>query len=83
MIGKEPIPRLITAEEAVELNKIAGTVDEMEIATEVFRESANMVKDLPYGYAFACRLATVWSAGRIQGIREERAKRKNAGAVNE
>lgn len=63
---------LVTAQEAVKVSKHRGLKD-IYIATEIAEEykTSGDVMELIFLYG------TIWNAGRIQGIREERAKRAN------
>lgn len=78
MIQKENIPELISAEEAAAISYRAGTISSMDRAREImdaYLKLEPLTDDQKY-YAY-CVLATIYDAGRIQGIREERLKRKN------
>lgn len=73
MTGKAPIQQLIAPAEAIELFKYAG-IREMYIAKDLHdfyraqkgRDSWDMMSLLSF----------VYDTGRVQGMREERAKRK-------
>lgn len=77
MIGKRQAPALITTEEAIQLSFRAGTHESIERSYPLFK--AYIEEALKRGYsgefAILCALATVYDAGRIQGIREERKAR--------
>lgn len=81
MIGansKQP-PQLITPEEAVAISMRAGTTDEIYIAVAIAEEyeRLNFAPNDKW-YHIACLYATLYEAGRLQGIREERYRRKKA-----
>ena len=83
MIMKSHSPRLVTAEEAVAISNKAGTVEEcfiaVEIAEEWWRQMPPIMRESHDVLFIRSTLyATLWTAGRLQGIREERAKRKEA-----
>lgn len=77
MIGKKQYPALITAEEAVRVGQAAGECESIHRVTEIYHEwkKSPQFPDSP-GYDFWCMLAAMYDAGRIQGIREERSRRK-------
>lgn len=75
MQGKRTPPTMINPVETVELCLQYGTIDSGSIAVEI----ANRYEErTPYTgrYRLFCLLGTVYEAGRLQGIREERARRK-------
>lgn len=79
MVGKRDFPELITPQEAAELCSSYGTTECItrgrSIAEAVSqRESKNSYNDPHWVYYVS--LGTIYEAGRIQGIREERLKRK-------
>lgn len=81
MIGRGNTPQLITAEEAVAISLRAGTTEEIHRAVEIAaeyqkREPTLIAERGDTFYRAACLYATIWEAGRIQGIREERSKQK-------
>lgn len=77
MISKKESPQLITTEEAVTLCAKFATLDDIYTAEDIYLAYIDKVKDTrDERYAEMCVLAAVYSAGRIQGIREERAKRR-------
>lgn len=61
---------LVTPKEAVRLSEYRSIKD-IYIAVEIAKEykATGIVQDLTWVFG------TIWNAGRIQGIREERAKR--------
>ena len=82
MIGnvKRNIPELITPAEAVSLTREYATSQEILAVIEIEREyrkhperNAKNPRDL-----YMILLTTCYNAGRIQGIREERQRRKTA-----
>lgn len=82
MTGKEPVNPLITPAEAFELSKHIN-VSETQLAIELFDffRAHRITSREPY-WDLACALAFIYDTGRVQGIREERAKRKRANAQN-
>lgn len=78
MISKKESPQLITTEEAVTLCIKFATLDDVYTAEDIYLAYMDKVKDTrDESYAEMCALAAIYSAGRIQGIREERAKRRH------
>lgn len=82
---KDAIP-LVTPQEAV---KLAGlrTIGDFDIVREIYNEFVSGLSDeeikknkLYYSVSF---WATVWNAGRVQGIREERIRRKTKNNITE
>lgn len=69
---------LVTPAEAVKLTGYR-TIKDSKIAVEVAEEYGR-TGDLKE--SFAGLLGAVWNAGRIQGIREERARRSSRSATN-
>lgn len=75
MIGKKEVPIMISAEEIVSICDNAGTIDSIDMAIAIEREfrkleSSQTCNDQKWNYYRM--LATIYDAGRIQGIREER-----------
>lgn len=78
MISKKESPQLITTEEAVTLCIKFATLDDVYTAEDIYLAYMDKVKDTrDERYVEMCTLAAIYSAGRIQGIREERAKRRH------
>lgn len=75
MQGKRTPPTLIDPEEIVELCLSYATIDTGNVAAELV-EHYNRKSPYTGRYRTFCLLATLYEAGRIQGMREERAKRK-------
>lgn len=76
MVGKTTPPELITAKEAIALFEFA-TISEMYIVKELadtYRAAKG--KDQDSLWDTMSLLSFIYDTGRIQGIREERAKRK-------
>lgn len=76
MTGKAPIQQLIAPAEAMELFRYAG-VREMYIAKDLhdfYREQKGRHSDSLWD--MMSLLSFVYDTGRVQGMREERAKRK-------
>lgn len=85
MVGNctKPQPALlVSAQEAVHLGKNYGTVDTLYIAQEIAEEyyktleaeEQTGLRDHYYEFIMLCSI--LFDAGRLQGIREERAKRR-------
>lgn len=71
------IENLVTAEEIVELFRHQGTFDEIGNAKAIIEEwqrtsTSDSAKD--GAWDFSLMIGCIYAAGRIQGIREERAK---------
>lgn len=79
MVGKRDFPELITPQEAAELCSSYGTTESMErgrnIAEAVRQSESKKSYNDPH-WVYYVSLGTIYEAGRIQGIREERLKRK-------
>lgn len=73
MVDKLAFESLVTPAEAVEL-AMFRTYKDVRIASEVATEH-NRLLDVD---STAWVMGAIWNAGRIQGIREERAKRRDA-----
>lgn len=76
MTGKVPIQQLITPAEAMELFRYAG-IQEMHIAKDLpdfYRTQKGRYSDSLWD--MMSLLSFVYDTGRVQGMREERAKRK-------
>lgn len=77
MISKKESPQLITTEEAVTLCAKFATLDDIYTAEDIYLAYIDKVKGTcGERYAEMCALSAVYLTGRIQGIREERAKRR-------
>lgn len=76
MTGKAPIQPLIAPAEAIELFKYAG-IREMYIAKDLYDfYRAQRGRDSDILWDTMSLLSFIYDTGRVQGIREERAKRK-------
>ena len=76
MIGKAPFQQFIEPAEAISLFRYAGC-QEMYIAKDlhvIYREQRG--KDSDSLWDMMSLLSFVYDTGRVQGMREERAKRK-------
>lgn len=76
MTGKVPIQQLITPAEAMELFRYAS-IQEMHIAKDLhdfYRTQKG--RDSDSLWDMMSLLSFVYDTGRVQGMREERAKRK-------
>lgn len=69
---KRAVNILISSSEAVKLSEFR-TIEDIYIATDIATEyqKSGIVQEMTWLYG------TIWNAGRIQGIREERSKRKS------
>ena len=76
MTGKNLPAQMITPEEALALFE-HSTTEEIMRAKELCDayQEANPYKDADHRWKFYNLLSFVYGAGRVQGIREERAKR--------
>lgn len=76
MTGKAPIQQLIAPAEAIELFKYAG-IREMYIAKDLYDfYRAQRGRNSDSLWDMMSLLSFVYDTGRVQGMREERAKRK-------
>lgn len=76
MTGKAPIQQLVAPDEAMELFKYAG-IREMYIAKDLYDfYRAQKGRDSDSLWDTMSLLSFIYVTGRIQGMREERAKRK-------
>ena len=76
MTGKAPIHQLIAPAEAMELFKYAG-IREMYIAKDLYDfYRAQRGRNSDSLWDTMSLLSFVYDTGRVQGMREERAKRK-------
>jgi len=74
MISKTTAPLLISAEEVAKLFKRAGTVGSVERAIAIQR-AYSAISSYESSLESLLVLGAIYDGGRIQGIREERAKR--------
>ena len=82
MKDKLEVVRLVSAEEAIRLGDHRA-IDDMSVAGEImveYRKKPSKSNDSQWD--MLSLLAVVWNAGRVQGIREERKKRKELIANN-
>lgn len=76
MTGKAPTQRLITPAEAMKLFRYAG-IQEMSIAKDLYDfYRAQKGRNSDTLWDMMCLLSFIYDTGRVQGIREERAKQK-------
>ena len=69
---------LISPEEAVTLSR-ERTISDIRIAEAIEKiHIAEYSNDDDVRWVYLTLLSTIWNAGRVQGIREERQKRKGA-----
>ncbi|WP_028518155.1 hypothetical protein [Ruminococcus flavefaciens] len=81
MIEKKNTPIMIVPEEIVSICDRAGTIDSINMARLIEQafmelESTKTCHDQTWNYYRL--ISTIYDAGRIQGIREERAHRRGA-----
>ena len=79
MVGslKSNPPQLVTPEEAVKLSLAFSGVDTAAIAMEIAKEYYRCTPDIKDGlFKLGFLYSTLYEAGRLQGIREERRRRK-------
>ena len=76
MTGKTLPAQMITPEEALDLFK-HSTIEEIYRAQDLFDayKESDLYKDSDARWKFFNLLSFIYGAGRIQGIREERAKK--------
>ena len=78
MIMSTTPPELITPQEAAALSAEFGTTDDIFRAEEIYNEFLKLkgaVNDTRW--KFMCAIGAIYTAGRIQGIREERRKKRD------
>ncbi|WP_405344632.1 hypothetical protein [Ruminococcus sp.] len=80
MIGKNSAPVLVDIKEDTRIARDYGTVDTVTLAIAIYNEVLKTRIGKPdeqdYKWQRACALATVFDVGRMQGIREERTRRR-------
>lgn len=80
---REAPAELITPQEITAIMKRAGTVGDIERAAAIAREYIKVTGITTFkndhALHYRCMLATIYQAGRIQGIREQKAKYANLG----
>lgn len=78
----ERVKHLVSPKAAVELSEHRGT-DDLYIASEIYDTARDYFSEEynSYKYIMLSSLAAVWNAGRIQGIKEERLKRRKKNNV--
>lgn len=71
-------PVLITPAEATALSLTAGGTESIYRAKDIYDAFLPVAHEQGYtdSFAFMCALATIYDAGRIQGIRECRNRKK-------
>ena len=78
MSRNETRSQLVTTEEVLRLSQYT-TLDRIELAEDMYRRSVEEYTgrgDKDSLWTFLVALANVYEAGRLQGIREERQKRR-------
>ncbi len=76
MIMNTTPPELITAQEAATLSFNFGTTDDIFRANDIYNEFMKLKGyESDARWKFLCAIAAIYTAGRIQGIREERRKK--------
>lgn len=79
MADRYDFDALVTSSEALQLAEHRGVKD-MDICMNIikaFDKKYNPVRDEDLQWYCQAVFATVWNAGRVQGIREERRKKAN------
>jgi len=77
MIQRITPPELITPQEAAALSDKFGTTDDIYRADDIYNEFMKMKdSESDNRWKFLRAIAAIYTAGRIQGIREERSRRK-------
>ena len=79
MISKKGIPAYITPEEAAQISRKAQTIDDIDTALSIkqaYMQLAAAENSALTDFDELKALAAVYQGGRIQGIREERAAKK-------
>lgn len=78
MIGKKRMRLLIEPQEVIATARKYGTVDTVDIAVQLRdewnRQTNTAIWNREMDFNKLCMLAAIFDAGRMQGIREERAK---------
>lgn len=78
MIGKKRMRLLIDPQEVITTARKYGTVDTVDIAVQLRdewnRQTNTALWNGERDFKTLCMLAAIFDAGRMQGIREERAK---------
>ena len=82
MIEKKNTKEMITAQEIVAICDKAGTIDSIDRARAIEQAFLELNKDdnTDSKWKYYCMLAAIYDGGRIQGIREEKARQKRAKA---
>ena len=84
MIEKKHTKELITPEEIVSITGRAGTIDSINRARDIEQAFLELNKGSDCSgnkWTYYCLLSAIYDGGRIQGIREERARKR--GLCNE
>lgn len=77
MIQRTTPPELITPQEAAALSNKFGAADDIYRADDIYNEFMKLKSsESDNRWKFLCAIAAIYTAGRIQGIREERSRRK-------
>jgi len=83
MIGKNGmINELIDISEGIRISRKAGTSGDICRASEIYKAYVEAYKSDDTLFTHLCALSAVYITGRIQGIREERAKKQTDKTVN-
>lgn len=78
MIQRTTLPELIAPQEAAALSAKFGTTDDIFRAEEIYNEFLKLKgAENDTRWKFLCAISTIYIAGRIQGIREERRKKRD------
>ena len=80
MIGKKTPPVLVDIKEDTRVSRDYGTIDTVDLALAIYNEALKPRSGKPdewdYKFLRACALAAIFDVGRMQGMREERARRR-------
>ena len=83
MIGKHgTINELIDVSEGIRISRTAGTSDDICRSSEIYKAYVDTYKSDDTLFTHLCALSAVYLTGRIQGIREERAKAVKARSLD-
>lgn len=77
----------ITAEEAINLSWVSTSTETLKAVRKLYLSILHtpcpIDEDEDGAYRFVIELTALWNAGRVQGIREERARRKSKSNAHE
>lgn len=79
MICKKTPPVLVDIKEDTRVSREYGTIDTVDLALAIYNEALKPRDGAPESddiFARCCALGAIFNVGRMQGIREERARRR-------